>query len=261
MKNNVLLFVLTVYFVLFCVSYMIAEDGFFPYLSLDECERELNLLNLTSCISHVRVIESLEHIEGRIFYSIRVPLSDRDIDEENSLLALYLSHAHLLSYAYDLGIIKEYTELVRSMDAKIDIFMKAIKQNVATYLKYADYLYLKLSHGSRKVIHALPKLYRKILLLDKENKEAYVKLAMWYIFPANEGTSNFRGMIEKAEEYIEELKMYDKFNAYLMYSIYYMKCYNTQKGFEYLEKANKIFPHHIYVAHLWNNYQKGKLGM
>jgi len=261
MKSHTLFFILISCFFSFSFTYASREeDGIFA-LSLEECDVALNTLNLTSSINTIKVINSLKCLEEKIFFSINLSLVDRDIDGENRLLVLYLSHAHLLSYAYDLGIIKEHTDLVKSLDWKVDVFMKAIKQNSTSYLKYADYLYLKLVHGSRKVIHALPILYRKVLLLDKENNEARLKLAMWYIFPSNERTSNFRGMIEKAEEYIEELKMYDKFNAYLMYSIYYMKCYNTQKGFEYLEKANQIFPHHIYVSHLWNNYKKGKIGM
>jgi len=152
---------------------------------------------------------------------------------------------------------KDYSSLIERLKTKVELFMKAIKPNAKIYLKYADYLYLSLAQGNAKAVHALPILYRKVLLLDKNNKEALVKLASWYIFPANEKTANINGFIEEAETYIDELEVVDLFNACLWYSIYYMKNYNVNKGFDYLQRANRIFPRHVYVAHLWNNYKNG----
>jgi len=152
---------------------------------------------------------------------------------------------------------KDYSSLIERLKTKVELFMKAIKPNAKIYLKYADYLYLSLAQGNAKAVHALPILYRKVLLLDKNNKEALVKLASWYIFPANEKTANINGFIEEAENYIDELEEIDFFNACLWYSIYYMKNYNVNKGFDYLQRANRIFPRHVYVAHLWNNYKNG----
>ncbi|MGP1415101.1 MAG: tetratricopeptide repeat protein [Treponema sp.] len=173
------------------------------------------------------------------------------------LWSLYLEHAYVISAIYDLGGMKDYSSLIERLKTKVELFMKAIEPNAKIYLKYADYLYLSLAQGNAKAVHALPILYRKVLLLDKNNKEALVKLASWYIFPANEKTANINGFIEEAENYIDELEEIDLFNACLWYSVYYMKNYNVNKGFDYLQRANKIFPRHVYVAHLWNNYKNG----
>ena len=173
------------------------------------------------------------------------------------LWSLYLEHAYVISAIYDLGGMKDYSSLIERLKTKVELFMKAIEPNAKIYLKYADYLYLSLAQGNAKAVHALPILYRKVLLLDKNNKEALVKLASWYIFPANEKTANINGFIEEAETYIDELEVVDLFNACLWYSIYYMKNYNVNKGFDYLQRANRIFPRHVYVAHLWNNYKNG----
>ena len=173
------------------------------------------------------------------------------------LWSLYLEHAYVISAIYDLGGMKDYSSLIERLKTKVELFMKAIEPNAKIYLKYADYLYLSLAQGNTKAVHALPILYRKVLLLDKNNKEALVKLASWYIFPANEKTANINGFIEEAETYIDELEVVDLFNACLWYSVYYMKNYNVNKGFDYLQRANRIFPRHVYVAHLWNNYKNG----
>ena len=233
-------------------------------LGMDECKGVLKGFYKDSSIDAKRVIDSAKKLETILFSFISNPINEslktRDVDEEIELLTLYLMHANILIFAHDMGAIKDSKE-IKQLDANIAIFMQASKQTVQTYLKYADYLFLKLAHGSNLAIHALPIIYRKVLLIDRDNVEARVKLAMWYITPSNENTSNFRGFIESAEKFIEELESVDRFNACLWYSIYYMKCYNERKGFEYLKQANMIFPHHIYIAHLWNNYKNGIIGM
>lgn len=229
-------------------------------LGMDECKGVLEGFYKDSSIDAKRVINSSKKLETILFSSIGRGVDKRDVDVEADILALYLIHANILIFAYDMGAIKD-ASVTKELDANIAIFMQAIKQTVQTYLKYADYLFLKLPHGSNLAIHALPIIYRKVLLMDSENAEARVKLAMWYITPSNENTSNFRGFIESAEKFIEELESVDRFNACLWYSIYYMKCYNERKGFEYLKQANMIFPHHVYIAHLWNNYKNGIIGM
>ncbi|MGP1491575.1 MAG: hypothetical protein ACTTI6_11035 [Treponema sp.] len=50
----------------------------------------------------------------------------------------------------------------------------------------------------------------------------------------------------------------DRFTAYLLYSIYYMKRYNSEKGRAYLRKAAALFPDHALLSHLYGNYKKGK---
>ena len=229
-------------------------------LDMDECKDILESFYKDSSMDAKRVINSSKKLETILFSSIGRGMNKRDVDAEAEILALYLMHANILTFAHDMGAIKD-ASVTKELDANIAIFMQAIKQTVQTYLKYADYLFLKLPHGSNLAIHALPIIYRKVLLIDRDNVEARVKLAMWYITPSNENTSNFRGFIESAEKFIEELESVDRFNACLWYSIYYMKCYNERKSFEYLKQANMIFPHHVYIAHLWNNYKNGIIGM
>ena len=131
------------------------------------------------------------------------------------------------------------------------------------YLKYADYLYTKLPLPETKrfnTILTLPVLYRMALLKDKTNKAAFVKLSCWHVSSADETTSNFNSQIKATEEYIEELNEVDKFNAFIWYSIFYMKIYDTKKGWEYFYKAKNLFPNHQIVSLLYENYKKGILG-
>ena len=234
----------------------------FNILSIDECKTILeNLYKNPSQLDSKKVIDSSSALEAKLFEYINCPLAKRNSKNEAELLHLYISHVHILNSAYALGNLKEEDLLIKSLDERLLIFMQAIKQTAQTYLKYADYLFLKLSMGEKKAIHILPVIYRKVLMMEKTNKEAKVKLAIWYISAADETASNFRGLIENAEEYIEDLDDVDRFNAYLWYSIYYMKCYQEAKGFMYLEAANKLFPKNVYVAHLWNQYRTGSLRM
>lgn len=229
--------------------------------SLEECEDIFETFYKTSNIDAQSVIKSLKKIESFLSYSINLEKTKREVTTESHYLHLYLFHANILAFAYQLGALNDYPKLIKEMDERVSFFMKAIKQTANTYLKYADYIFLKLANGYSFPIQALPIIYRKVLLLDKENKEALVKLAIWYISPANEATSNFNGFIEKQEKYIEDLKDTDRFNACLWYSIYYMKCYNEKKAFQYLNEANKIFPNHFYTAYLFNNFKNGILKM
>ena len=204
--------------------------------------------------------ERIERLDSGVSRSSIRASKECSLDQAShvqDLWSLYLEHAYVISAIYDLGGMKDYSSLIERLKTKVELFMKAIEPNAKIYLKYADYLYLSLAQGNAKAVHALPILYRKVLLLDKNNKEALVKLASWYIFPANEKTANINGFIEEAETYIDELEVVDLFNACLWYSVYYMKNYNVNKGFDYLQRANRIFPRHVYVAHLWNNYKNG----
>ena len=244
------------------ISFAFAKDLPTGVFSMQECRECLRRFYRFEAIDEKLLASSAEKLEGVIFSFLKDDIETQKNSDEKTLYlqdiwSLYLEHAYVISSIYSIGGMKNYSSLIEKLKVSVELFMKAIKPNAKIYLKYADYLYLSLAQGNAKAVHALPILYRKVLLLDKNNKEALIKLASWYIFPANEKTTNINGFIEEAETYIDELEAVDLFNACLWYSIYYMKNYNEKKGFEYLQKANRIFPHHVYIAYLWNNYKNG----
>ena len=244
------------------ISFVFAKDLPSGVFSMQECRECLRRFYRFEAIDEKLLASSAEKLEGVIFSFLKDDIETQKNNDEKILplqdiWSLYLEHAYVISSIYSIGGMKNYSSLIEKLKVSVELFMKAIEPNAKIYLKYADYLYLSLAQGNAKAVHALPILYRKVLLLDKNNKEALVKLASWYIFPANEKTANINGFIEEAETYIDELEVVDLFNACLWYSIYYMKNYNVNKGFDYLQRANRIFPRHVYVAHLWNNYKNG----
>ena len=187
---------------------------------------------------------------------------ERNSEKENELLILYLEYAKIVSTVYYLGSINHRFMQIQDIEKQITSFVKQQRLPSAFYVKFADYLYPKLMlPNSGSVILTLPIVYRKALLKDLENNAAKIKLACWYVFAANATTSNFNSFIEENEPLIDELNTVDKFNAYITYSLYYMKVYNTDKGWMYLHKADALFPSHILVERLRNNYKKGMLSL
>ena len=273
MKKICTLYLLLISFTSLSFSETLSVD----ILSPEECKEYLLRFYRDEVIDDEALANSVEKLESIISSYLETSFNagveafqkDSNVQKESNegasflqeLCLLYLEHSFVIFSIYDIGGMKKYSTLIKKIKLNVELFMNAIKPNSKIYLKYADLLYLSLAHGNIKAIHVLPVIYRKILLLDKDNKEALIKLSMWYIFPSNENTSNFNGFIEDTENFIDELEEVDLFNACLWYSIYYMKNYNEKKGFEYLQKANKIFPHHLYVAHLWNNYKNGIFSM
>ena len=260
------IFALCLFLVTTHMSFSFAEDLPSGVFSMQECRECLRKFYRFEAIDEKLLASSAEKLENIIFSFLKDDIEIQKNSEEKTLplqdiWSLYLEHAYVISSIYSIGGMKDYSSLIEKLKISVELFMKAIKPNAKIYLKYADYLYLSLAQGNTKVVHALPILYRKVLLLDKNNKEALIKLASWYIFPANEKTANINGFIEEAETYIDELETVDLFNACLWYSVYYMKNYNEKKSFEYLQKANRIFPHHVYIAYLWNNYKNGIFSM
>lgn len=189
---------------------------------------------------------------------------ERDIKVQNELFLLYLEYAEVFSTIYNYGGINHQGKLVKKIDKDIKRFLKFSDLIGEVYIKYADYIYTKLPLPETKrfnTILTLPVLYRMALLKDKGNKTAFVKLSCWHISAADETTSNFNSQIRETEEFIEDLENIDRFNAYIWYSIFYMKIYNTKKGWEYFYKAKSMFPDHGIVSTLYENYQKGNLGL
>lgn len=182
--------------------------------------------------------------------------------EENAKFALCFDSLRVVYTAYLYGILDfESASRMKKAEKSICKLLKRATPSSEVYLKYADYLYAKIA-VSPSVILKLPVLYRKALIKDPNNDEARVKLACFYCFAANEKTGNFNSFIERNEKNLELLdSLVDKLNAYVAYSIYYMKKYNSEKGGAYLEKAKEVLPGNILAELLEANYQKGILSL
>lgn len=235
-----------------------AADMQQPLLTAAECETLLEHYYRTGKLDPQRLFQSFESVRQTLHASV----------EQTDLFTLYLSYSKLIAmlYAYDGNRAAQRYEKTISTEApallKRAARQKTIgkEQKAAWYVQYADYLYVKLAlpKSSSSIAAALPVLYRKALLLNPDNTEALTKLACWHIFPADETTSNYNSFIESQEERLETLTVTDRFTAYLLYSIYYMKRYNSEKGRAYLRKAAALFPDHALLSHLYGNYKKGK---
>lgn len=191
--------------------------------------------------------------------------------EDAELLNLYFEHAKLISmlYVYEgnrqcgkydtliQGEAQDFLRQAEKLTGKHAGFTR--DQMSALFMRYANYLYTKIGvpKNTFAIASAVPVLYRKALMLNPGNIEAAVKLACWHIFPADVTTGNYNSYIESQEEYLEELSAADRFNAYLLYSIYSMKKYESTKGRAYLQKAAALFPNHVLLLRVYENYRKG----
>ena len=191
--------------------------------------------------------------------------------EDVEPLNLYFEYAKLISmlYVYEgnrqcgkydtliQGEAQDFLRQAEKLTGKHAGFTR--EQMSALAMRYANYLYTKIGvpKNTFAIASAVPVLYRKALMLNPGNTEAAVKLACWHIFPADVTTGNYNSYIESQEEYIEELSAADRFSAYLLYSIYYMKKYESAKGRAYLQKAVALFPNHVLLLRVYENYRKG----
>ena len=191
--------------------------------------------------------------------------------EDAELLNLYFEHAKLISmlYVYEgnrqcgkydtliQGEAQDFLRQAEKLTGKHAGFTRYQMSDLA--MRYANYLYTKIGvpKNTFAIASAVPVLYRKALMLNPGNIEAAAKLACWHIFPADVTTGNYNSYIESQEEYIEELSAADRFNAYLLYSIYSMKKYESTKGRAYLQKAASLFPNHVLLLRVYENYRKG----
>lgn len=231
-------------------------------LSLEQSELFFEEFYRTGSIDTDPFFIGLEKIEKELIKLQSINEKERDSEKENELLILYLEYAKIVSTVYYIGSINHRFRQIQHIEKQITLFAKQRSLSSDFYVKLADYLYQKLMlPNSGSVILTLPIVYRKALLKDLENNAAKIKLACWYVFAANATTSNFNSFIEENEPLIDELNTVDKFNAYITYSLYYMKVYNTDKGWMYLYKADALFPSHILVERLRNNYKNGMLSL
>ena len=231
-------------------------------LSLEQSELLFEEFYRTGILDTDPFFIGLEKLEKELIKLQSMHKKERNREKENDLLILYLEYAKIVSTVYYLGSINHRFMQIQDIEKQITSFVKQRALSSAFYVKFADYLYQKLMlPNSGSIILTLPIVYRKALLKDLENNAAKIKLASWYVFAANATTSNFNSFIEENESLIDELNTVDKFNAYITYSLYYMKVYNTDKGWMYLYKADALFPSHILVERLRNNYKKGMLSL
>ena len=183
--------------------------------------------------------------------------------EDAGLLDLYFEHVYEGNRQcgkYDTLIQGEAQDFLRQAEKLTRKHAGFTREQMsALFMRYANYLYTKIGvpKNTFAIASAVPVLYRKALMLNPGNTEAAVKLACWHIFPADVTTGNYNSYIESQEEYIEELSAADRFNAYLLYSIYSMKKYESAKGRAYLQKAASLFPNHVLLLRVYENYRKG----
>jgi hypothetical protein len=173
----------------------------------------------------------------------------------------YINSLKVLSALYSTGYLPEYENEINIIDASVAKRLKRTRLTSALCLAYADYLYSRLSWESNntKTIMALPVWYRRALLLDPNNREANIKLALWYISAADENSGLWNAFIKQQEQNLDILGEADRFNACLLYSMFYMKIYNVNKGFMYLDQAKNLFPNNPIPALIAYNYESGKL--
>jgi len=150
-----------------------------------------------------------------------------------------------------------FKENLKADDKVIGLYKKEILKDADLALAYSDYLYANMSFGG---IMTVPLLYKKALCIDGGSKEARVKLAVYYTYSSGSTTPLWNAFIMREEKNIESLSNTDKFLAYLSYSMFYIKNYDTEKAYSYLDKADKLYPGNALTAYIKYNYSKGKFG-
>lgn len=182
-------------------------------------------------------------------------------NEENALN--YINSCRVLSCYYAGGALLKKGYLVQSLQKEIEQLVDFNKASSKVNLSYGDFLYSQFfwKKDNQDIIQKYPIVCRRALIKEPGNKEAKLKYALWAIFPANKTTNNWNTFIKQCESEIENLNSYDKFNAYIQYSAFYMNNYDTEKGYKYLDKARELYPNNILCAVLEANYKKGNLGL
>ena len=222
----------------FCFSYE-ADDLLQPYFEYSELSDEAALDNYYKCKDTY--------------------LSNKT--EENTLN--YINSCRVLSCYYAGGALLKKGRLVQGLQSEVEELVDFNKAGCDVHIAYGDFLF---SHffwkkDNQDIIQKYPNVCRRALIKEPGNKEAKLKYALWAIFPANSKTNNWNTFIKECESSIENLTPYDRFNAYIQYSAFYMKNYNTEKGFFYLHKAKELYPDNVLCAVLETNYKKGNLGL
>lgn len=174
----------------------------------------------------------------------------------------YINACTLLSTLYSSGEIPEYQLEIESLSKRLEIELKKYPFSSEELMSYANYIYSEFSWKKDTTynIFVLPNIYRKIISLDRSSEEALVKLALWYITASKYSTSNWNSFILIQKAKIENLSNPDKFNGYLLYSMFYMKKYDVKTGMMYLNKARELYPENPLTLIIEQNYKNGKIG-
>lgn len=192
------------------------------------------------------------------------------IKNQNILLAAIRS-AEVVSCYLTVNA-SEYRTMSRLLEAEKSLkrylaYGKAIRQfseeeRAELLLAFSDYLFSQIPWNTKRVgvIMNLPVWYRKILLLESKNLQAKIKLVAWYSHSVSYMYPQKIQWIKKREPFFANMSKIDRFNAYVTYSMFYMRTLETQKAYEYLESAKKNFPQNSYVTFIEENYAKGKIG-
>ena len=230
-------------------------------LSIADCEALIEQYYQMQSFDPQPLLDSFDRIRESLSTSFETEQLDLYFEHAKLISMLYVYEGNRQCGKYDILIQHEAQGFLRQAGKLTGKHAGCTKEQMSTlYMRYADYLYTKigLPKNTFTIASALPVLYRKALMLAPGNIEAAVKLACWHIFPADVSTMNYNSYIESKEEYIEWLSAADRFNAYLLYSIYYMKKYESDKGRAYLQKAAALFPNCVLLSHIYENYRQGK---
>lgn len=242
-------------FGIFCIAtnFCFAQEISDPLYRANELYEEFYKKGV---IHDAEVFQTFEEIQNQLPTVIQS-------QEQEELFVLYLRYGLLLSSYYAFANDKNHLLLsIQEFDKRVEAILKGSSFSADVYLAYADYLYSKVSweKKSAPIVQALPILYRRASIASdnpEQRVKAVTKLALWYANPANANTSLWNAFIEAQDENIELLSAVDRFMGYLTMSMYYMRTYQVQKGWDYLGKAQEIFPDNMLIIIMQFNYSKG----
>ena len=186
----------------------------------------------------------------------------KSYDNDSSMLANYIDACTLLSYEYATGELSSYENLVENLEKELNSVIKKYRNDPDILLKYSDFLYSEFSWNKNNfhIIQRLPIIYRRICSISPGNKVAQLKLALWYANASNKKTGNWNSFIKAQEKNVSLLSGFDLYNAYILYSMFYLKSYDTQSGLAYLQKAKELYPNNALASLVEYNYSKGIIG-
>lgn len=128
-------------------------------------------------------------------------------------------------------------------------------------LAFSDYLFSQITWNTKRVevIMHFPIWYRKVLLLEPKNFSAKLKLVSWYSHSTTYAYPRQIQWLQDHESYFANMPEIDRFNAYVDYSMFYMRTLETQKAFKYLSRAREIFANNPYAQMIEDFYVGGEI--
>lgn len=221
----------------------------------------LLLGNEVFCSSVDRINQLIEDCYSGSKINIEEILELQNTISKEDINEYILVHTVLSSVMPFLGN-TDYKEKLETFEVSMKETIAVTKDEVILNL-YANYIYSKFlwSKNTTSIIEELQSIYVRNALYNK-NKKALLDMAVWYISAANSDTGVWTSFILEQEHLIEvlELTNVELYLAFISYSMFYMKTYNTGRAFEYLEKAKSIFANGILTAIIEENYKNGKIG-